>query len=727
VKVARRRVLDVLAERAGILPSYRDQAGRLQRTTDRTRRALLAALRIDASTEASAMRALDRLRAAERDRVLPPVRVVDEAGARTVRLDPGRHRAVPGGVAEWEVELEDEGGVRRRIAGRVRRSAPALTALRFTEPVPAGYHAMRVCLRGSGGHRVEAEQQLIVSPGRCPAPRETLGQPRAYGVLAQLYALASDANWGIGDFGDLRRLVGWCGKIGAAFVGLNPLHALANQGDEISPYSPLSRLYRSILYLDIDAIPEVAQIAGGRGRLDTPAFRRELANARAGDHVQYDRILALKRPVLRALHRSFVARHRTGRTARGRAYRRYVAAEGESLLRFATFVVLREHCAPRYGRDWRKWPLAYRDPASPAVQAFAAEHAEHVDFQCYMQFELDRQLGLAAARARAAGLAVGLYQDLAIGSSPVGSDAWGFSDVFVDGVTMGAPPDLWYAHGQDWGFHPASPGRMAATGYRYWVRLLRAAMGHAGALRIDHILGLFRQFWIPAGRPASEGAYVRFPAADLLGILALESSRAGALVIGEDLGTVPPGVPSTLKRWGVLSTSVLYLAKDKRGAFLPARAYPATALASANTHDMAPVAGYWRGRDVELREATGQFRSRAAARQAHAERAAERRALLRRLARDGVLDAAHEPSAGAGLRGAIHTFLGRTPAALVGVSLDDLTGEIEPVNLPGVTGGLARNWSRRLRLPVDKLPTDRDVATALGDLPRSGRARRRTP
>ncbi len=723
VKSAHRPFLRALADRAGIFRSYRDQASVVRETTDRTRGALLAAMGIDASTEAAARRELERL--ADRDARWSPVRVVDRATARSLTLEHGPHPWLRHGVAAWELELEEEGGERRHAAGHARRSGASATTLRLPGPLPLGYHRLRVGLRGSGGQRDLREQLLIVTPGRCLTPREKLGRTRAYGVLAQLYTVRSEANWGIGDLGDLQRLIAWCGRRGAAFVGLNPLHALANRGDEISPYSPLSRFFRSVAYLDVGAIPELRHTPRVRGRIAAGPFRRTLARLRDASHVRYDRVMALKRPVLEALHRAFTARHGSAATARGRAYRRYRATEGECLTRFATFLALRDHLAPRRGRDWHQWPAAYRDPRSPAVAAFAASHDDEVDFHCYLQFEFDRQLEACAVKARAAGLDLGLYQDLAIGSSPIGADGWAFPDVFVDGVTLGAPPDLWYALGQDWGFHPLDPQRLAATGYRHWVQLVRNALAHAGALRIDHILGLFRQFWIPAGMPVSEGAYVRFPAADLLGILALESTRAGALVIGEDLGTIPRGLPATLSRWGVLSTRVFYFAKDRRGAFLPPRAYPADALVSANTHDMVPMAGYWRGRDLDLREASGQFSSAAAAGRARRERAAERRAILRRLAQEGVLPATDAQATGAQLRGAVHAFLDRTPAALLGVSLDDLTGEVEPVNQPGVTSRSVRNWSRRLRQPLERIAGDPDVATALGGIDRSARAQPR--
>jgi 4-alpha-glucanotransferase len=581
--------------------------------------------------------------------------------------------------------------------------------------------------RTRDGRRFEGTQSLIVTPGRCSIRALGRGQRRFYGLLTQLYTVTSKRNWGIGDLGDLKKLVGWSSRIGAAFVGLNPLHALANRDGEISPYSPVSRLYRNVAYIDVMAVPERTWMPAATRRIRSPALQCELGALRENRHVDYERVMDCKRPVLEILHRGFAARHRGQPTPRGRAYRRYLATEGQALTDFATFLTIQSHIGLRRkrDRDWRSWPAGYRDPRSARVREFASRHAEEINFHRYLQFELDRQLGAACSKARSAGLAVGLYQDLAIGSSSAGSDTWAFPGLFARGVTLGAPPDPFHSRGQDWQLPPLDPRRLAADGYRYWIRLVRGAFAHAGALRIDHVMGLFRQFWIPAGRPPTEGAYVRFPASDLLGILALESARAGALVIGEDLGTVPRGLPGELARWGILCTRVLYFARDRRGSFWPARTYPRKALVSANTHDMAPLAGYWSGHDLDLRRRSGQLRSTKALLAARSQRVRERRLIVRRLVAEGVLPKGGEPSSGAELCDAINAFLCRTPAALVGIALDDLAGEIEPINMPGVGAERFKSWSRRLHLPLEALSTDPAVSQALRGAAKSGRARRR--
>jgi 4-alpha-glucanotransferase len=713
--VAERSLLGRLAARAGILPGYVDQTGREhRRTSDRTRVALLAAMGLDASTEAAAARTLGALERARRERVVPPVRVVPEGAAEAGRVD-ARVFWTARGPVEWTVERHAEDGRVARAAGETRQGPGGRLALRLPGPVPAaGYHHVTVRLR-AGGEERSATQRLVVVPRRCPTPREVLGGRRVFGLCVNLWAVRSERNWGVGDLTDLRALIGFGAEIGAAFVGLNPLHALRNGGPDVSPYSPLSRLFRNVLYLDVEAIPELAESPEAQALLASADLRREREALRRAERVDHARILALERPVWAALHRTFAARHRGRNTPRGRAYARWIAEGGQALADFATFLVLDE----RHGREWSAWPAA----RAPETDAFRAAHSEAVDLHCWLQFELDRQLGEAAREARARGLPIGVYQDLAIGSAPDGSDRWAFGALFADRVTVGSPPDPYLPAGQDWGFPPLDPQRLAEDGYRYWTALVRAGLRHAGALRLDHVMGLFRQFWIPAGRPPRDGAYVRFPAEDLLGVLALESRRAGALVVGEDLGTVPRGLPRVLARWGILSSRVLYFERTRRGAFRPSARYPARALLTATTHDLPSLAAFWRGHDLTLRRAAGVIPTDARLRALRAERARERAALVRRLVAEGCLVAGGPPSSDAALAAAVHAFLCRTPAALVGLWLDDLAGEVEPVNLPGVGPDRFPSWTRRLGLALEAMPDDAGVRRALAGA--AARARRR--
>jgi 4-alpha-glucanotransferase len=413
------------------------------------------------------------------------------------------------------------------------------------------------------------------------------------------------------------------------------------------------------------------------------------------------------------LHRTFVRLHRAQDTPRGRAYGLYLEREGDSLEDFATFLSLSDQLSGRHGRYWRRWPPAFRHPRSREVDEFRRDHFEEFDCHRYVQFELDRQLAAAAHVAR---LPIGVYGDLAIGSASDGSDTWAFPDLFLEGAKLGAPPDDYSLGGQDWGLPPLNPHRLRADGYRYWVKLLRSGLRHFGALRIDHVMGLSRQYWVPAGRPATEGAYVSFPYRDLLGILALESHRHGALIVGEDLGTVPTGFSSLLARWGILSTRLLYFEKDRRGQFRPSRSYSKRALVTANSHDNPPLLGWWEGRDLELRRQAGSLASASERAAAENQRENERAALLHRLQTEGLAQQTETQGAYPGLVTAVHKFLALTPAPLIGLALDDLAGERDPINLPGVQWDRYSSWTRRIDVEIESLQRDPRTDQALAVL-----------
>ena len=691
-----------LADRLGIVSEYIDQTGtRIRRTSDRTRETLLAIMGFDAPTEDAARGWLAELEHEERDEIVAPVRVVERDDPTTnrvrVRLPPGVARA------DVEVVLQEESGPTWRVTGDVRRSA----TLELPSRPTYGYHTLTARVRAPVGER-KAEQSLIVVPDSCVTPEMLLAKPhRAMGVVANLYSVRRERDWGIGDLGTLMLLVEWAAARGAAFVGVNPLHALLNRGMDISPYSPVSRLFRNHIYLDVEQVPELSRSEPAQALLASREMREALRELRAGTRVDYDRVIELKDRVLRELHQVF--RHRTPDNAsRARDYADFVRLRDPELTRHATWMALAESSGVP---DWRQWPDALRDPGSGAVAAFQRDNADRVDFHRWTQYELNRQLADVAQRARVLGMDVGVYPDLAIGTSRGGSDTWSYPDLFLAGAAVGAPPDPYSATGQNWGLPPIDPRALRRQRYRYWIQLLRRAFEHAGALRIDHVMGLFRAFWIPDGGTGKDGAYVRFPARDLLGILALESVRHDALVVGEDLGTVPKEVPPALRKWGVLSSKVLYFERDQRG-FKPAKRYPSLSLATANTHDMPTLAGFWFERDIELRAQLGLVSTPADVRKATAERAKDKKALLRllKLAPPPHYEETHFPRK---LAGAVHDFLCRTPSALVGLSLDDLIGEVEPVNVPGVGPDKYPSWRRRTRMTMEELSWSFEVDDAI--------------
>ena len=700
---AERPKLAALAERLGIASSYWDLVGNARPTQDLTREALVAAMGFDGSDEVAAAGSLDELARTENS-LVDPVLVWREFESVVPSL-PLRLEASSGAL-DFEVELRTEDGSVHRAEGRVDPTEPRLAL-----PVrpPAGYHELVVRVAGRGVAR-EGRQRFIMAPRTAYTVQERIGDARVFGLWTNLYAVRSARNWGFGDLGDLRALMRWCGSAGGAFVGVNPLHAIPSRGLAITPYSPSSRLYRNPLYLDVEAVPEWAASPAARARLGDAAFATRLEQLRAAHAIDYGAVLDAKLAVLRELFATFCAQREMAANARSAAFAAFVAREGEWLRNFASWETLAAHFAERAGEpatEWRRWPRAYQRPKTAAVAAFRRKHAGEIEFRAWLQFELAEQLARAAETGRDAGLAIGLYQDLAVGSAADSADTWMAPAVFASDAAVGAPPDDYAPDGQNWGFPPLDPHALRADGYRFFSAVLRASFASAGALRIDHAMGLLRLFWIPAGRPGSEGTYVSYRHDELLGVLALESRRHEALVIAEDLGTVPPEFPPLLVDWGILSSSVLYFERDG-GVPRPAASISARSLATLETHDLVPIAGFAAGRDLRIRRAVGQIADDAALDAALAERAGEYGAWLARLREEGCLVAEGEPDAVA-LAGAFHAFLSRTPAPLVGVSLDDLAGETEPVNVPGVPVEQHQSWSRRMLVPLESIP---DTPTA---------------
>ena len=701
-----RSALERLADAVGIVPRYLDQTGTEWREASvESRIALLRAMGIDASTDAAAERALRALRVEERRQLIAPVCVVELADETATRHVAARLASPPNADTSWRLEFTLESGETRTVEGKWPRGRRAELAIPWPDYPALGYHRLRLTIEGKRRAHV-VEQTLIVVPSRCVTPCDLLGDARAFGLVASLYSVRSERNWGVGDLTDLDALVRWMGEVGGAFVGVNPLHALANRGPDISPYSPVSRIFRNSIYLDIDAIPELHDAPNVAARLDHPELIAELEALREDPYVRYEQVMALKLPVLEELHAVF-QRKKSGE--RAAAYDAFVRREDPELTRFATFLAIAESCN---SWSWRDWPPALQDATSETVRRFQRENADRIDLHRWIQFELDRQLGVVAESARRSGLPIGLYQDLAIGTSPTGADSWAMPGLFVRGACVGASPDPYAANGQNWGLPPIDPRALRRDGYRYFIRLVRSGFRHAGALRIDHVMGLFRLFWIPDGKTGREGAFVRYPAEDLLGILALESVRHRALVVGEDLGTVPEDVPPAMEKWGVLSSKVLYFEREG-GGFRAADRYASAALATANTHDLATLAGFWAGRDLEQRARVGLIPNKAALDEAEQERERGKTALLARLAEDGVLPEPRAPDDDVALRGAIHEFLCRTPAALVGLALDDLAGEIDAVNLPGVGPDQHPSWMRKISMTIDEMKSSVEVEKAM--------------
>jgi 4-alpha-glucanotransferase len=645
-----------LAALHGVATAYRPAPNTTVTVPDDTVVAVLAALGVDASTPQAVSDALAMHEHRAAQRLLPPT-VFVRSGHRP-RLE------LPRGTT-LRVETED---------GSERQWDPA------ADDLPVGRHALRA--QAPDGRVAGA--QLVVAPARLAGP-----PGRTYGFMAQLYSVLSSRSWGMGDLGDLADLAAWSGRaLGAGFLQINPLHvAVPGRPTDPSPYRPSSRRFPDPVYLRVEEIPEYAYLApADRERsADLLAKAAELRASVLDKDALIDRdaVWQLKREALELVRKVPLS---PGRRV---AYGDFLAEQGQALDDHATWSVLAE----LHGSDWHRWPAGLRDPRSSQVARARGEQLERVDFHSWLAWLTDSQLGAAQRAAVDAGMSIGIVHDLAVGVHPSGSDAWALQDAMARGMSVGAPPDAFNSRGQDWGLPPWRPDALQATGYAPYRDLLRAVLRHAGALRIDHVMGLFRLWWIPEGRPPTEGTYVSYDAEAMLGVLALEAHRAGATVIGEDLGTVEPGVREALTDRGILGTSVLWFERDYEhgGAPLPPERWRPDCLATVTTHDLPSTAARLTGEHVALRHRLGLLtRPLEEEQRDDSVEVAEWLALLGRL---GLLpEGTGDEEA---VIKAVHRFLVRTPARMVGVWLPDAVGDRRPQNLPG-TWDQYPNW----RLPL---------------------------
>ncbi|CAM5592464.1 4-alpha-glucanotransferase [Streptomyces canus] len=647
--------LSRLAESYGVATSYQPSPDRTVAASATAVTLTLAALGVDAGDPAAALAARER---ELRERLLPPT-VVCWSGS-----PPAFVADLPEGT---RLLIATEQGETRSAADRL----------------PPGVH--RLTATAPDGRTDDAH--LIVAPPRLPAP-----PGRSYGLLVQLYSLLSHRSWGMGDLGDLAELTSWAGRaLGAGFVQVNPLHAaVPGAPTDPSPYRPSSRRFPDPVHLRIEDIPEYVQVADpDRLRaLRERAGRLREAVLDKGALIDRDAVWELKREALELVREVPLG---PGRRA---AYADYLAEGGEALEDHATWCALAEV----HGSDWSRWPAGLRNPRSAETARARGELMDRVDFHSRLAWLTESQLGAAQRVAREAGMPLGVVHDLAVGVHPEGADAWAQQAYFAAGMSVGAPPDAFNARGQDWGLPPWRPDRLAESGYAPYRQLLRALFRYAGALRIDHVMGLFRLWWVPQGRPPTEGTYVRYDAEAMLAVLVLEASRAGAVVIGEDLGTVEPGVREVLRERGVLGTSVLWFERDWEGDGrpLPPERWRADCLATATTHDLPSTASRLTGEHVELRDSLGLLTRPLD--EERAEASADAGEWLELLARLGLLHGTGggaDPSSEEAQIQAVHRFLLNTPARMVGIWLPDTVGDRRPQNLPG-TWDQYPNW----RLPI---------------------------
>ena len=556
---------------------------------------------------------------------------------------------------------------------------------------------------------LEAHSKLIYAPKTCYSPQETSTEP-VWGFTGQLYSLRSNENWGIGDFSDLYALVDQSAEQQAATVGLNPLHPLYQHNPaHRSPYSPSSRCFLNPLYIDVSQIANFKSCGSAQIKVKSQIFQEALATCRASQWVDYRAVATLKYEITELLFEDFYLKQNNDYQDMLVAFDYFKAQQGNDLQRFATFDALYEHFnqADQNAYGWPDWPQAFQDPDSHEVKQFELIHAKRIQYFCFLQWIAHQQLSAVSQHAIDKQMAIGLYLDLAVGCDGSGVDVWSDKEVYVAGASIGAPPDRMNPVGQNWGLTPINPVALAKKGYQPLVKALRSSMQYAGALRIDHILGLMRQYWVAPGMQADEGIYINFPFDDILRVIALESRRNQCIVIGEDLGNVPDGFSETIQNAGLLSFKVMFFERWDSGLFKRPENFPSQSVVTVATHDTPTLAGWWQGRDLEWRTKL-KLNADDDTNRAYTElRASERSNLIAALEDMQVIDRRKAPPqdpaiVNTELSISVQKYLAQSPSHIQLIPLEDALQITEQVNIPG-TIDEHPNWLQKLPVTLEDL------------------------
>lgn len=618
------------------------------------------------------------------------------------------------GAYQWQLVTENGREYQGEVSAGEAMTLPANLAL--------GYHQLWLTQA-----KKSWQCRVIVAPKRCYEPTSVRQGDKIWGLSVQLYSVRSEQNWGIGDFGDLKRMVTEVAERGGDFIGLNPIHSLYPASPvSASPYSPSSRRWLNVLYIDVSAVPEFQQSDEAQLWLRGENIQRRLKQVREGDWVDYGIVGELKMISLSLAWKTF-CQHGEDHPSQ-RHFADFIAKGGESLYWQAAFDAL--HGAMIKENDnfwgWPVWPEALRDVHSEAVREFCEQHQEEVRFWLWLQWLANRQFEECWQLSQQRGMAVGLYRDLAVGVAEGGAETWCDRELYCMDVSVGAPPDILGPLGQNWGLPPMDPHVMAARGYQPFIDLLRANMASCGALRIDHVMSVLRLWWIPYGETANYGAYVSYPVDDLIAILALESQRNQCMVLGEDLGTVPQEIVAKLRNAAIYSWKVLYFEQEKHERYRAPAAWPRQSVASATTHDLPTLRGFWNAVDLEMGEVLGLYPDKVVLHGLYQQRARQKQALLEALHQYGCLPKSAGKKASLMkmtpvLNRGMHRFIADSGSALLGLQPEDLLDMDKPVNVPGTVDQYP-NWRRKLSVSLETMFNDAHVNALLNDVHRRRKA-----
>ncbi len=712
--------LDALCAACGIALDYHDIRGQRHEPSFDVTMSLLAALRMPVNSDDDIERSLREMESRKWRQIVPPVVVCRQSDS-PIGLSLILNERQADSMLDWE--LYQESGQRHHGSWTINSqdvvdetTVDGTRLMRFDLTLPEfdkpGYH--RLNIRTADG--TETHSTLVVAPDTCYQPPELLDGKKIWGVGVQLFSLRSGRNWGIGDFTDLHSLIEMFAPLGVDVLGLNPLHALFSQlPEKASPYSPSSRDFLNPVYLDIEAIDEFRQDNEARQRVANEKFQADLQALRELELIDYGKVWDVKLNVLALLYRAF--KKQVQDPERIKAFHQFRHEGGVDLYRFALFEALQAFFLEQDAAidRWQKWPETYKDPDSETVTAWASEHGDEIEFHQYLQWNAEQQLAAVHQKCKAQGMCVGIYRDLAVGIEKSSAQSWAHQSVHALNMGTGAPPDDFNLNGQNWALPPPQPQALRDEAYRSFIHTLRANMGHAAALRIDHIMGLTRLFWVPPECSPDEGTYVSYPFADLLGILALESLRNRCLVIGEDLGTVPDDVRHALEINKILSYRVLCFEKDwHHGTIKPPADFPRYSLCTSGSHDLPTLQGFWRGSDLDLREQLDLYPSDDFRNQQRHIRQQDRDQILAALRRENLVaseaDSQYHGAEGfcAELAESVQRYLARSQSMLLMVQLEDLLCEANQVNVPGTIDEYP-NWRRKLSTNLEDWPHQLDL------------------
>jgi 4-alpha-glucanotransferase len=679
--------LQQLAQTAGLAVNWVDADGQPQQVSPEVLRSVLAGLHLPSDSAAQIQSSLAQLTAQKQSAEVPPLLTVDAEQA----VDLRRYFA-----PNTAYELEDEDG--RLHSGRLDDNAQLLA------PAAPGYLKLQIA-----GQQL----RLAVAPARCYRVQDLTGtgNPRLWGLGVQLYSLRRQGDGGLGDLAELESLIHSAAEQGADAVAISPVHAiLSAEVQHYSPYSPSSRVLYNVLH---SAPAQILSDRELRQAIEASGVGPQMAHLEQLEFIDWPTAAKTKLQMLRALHAAF----RVGGHPQHEDFHSFRRQAGDALENHCRFEAVHGwRLAQGESGDWRQWPEALRNPDSPELQRFAGEHAEEVEFHAFGQWLMDRGLHRCQTAARAAGMGIGLISDLAVGADGAGSQAWSRQAELLANLSVGAPPDLLNRSGQAWGISAFSPEGLRRYGFRAFIEMLQANLAHAGGIRIDHVMGLQRLWVIPPGAEPKDGAYLHYPQEDLLRLLALESWRHHAIILGEDLGTVPAGFREQLAARGILGMRVLLFEQTEQG-FIPPKAWPETALATTTTHDLPTISGWLNGRDLDWRMRQGELEASAHVLQYQA-RQRERAQLEKALALDSNLP--DSPTSDALLNASL-AYIGHTPAPLVLLPLEDALASEEQPNLPGGPS-LHPNWRRRWPVSSAQLLQDAAVQGRLQLLAQARRA-----